>query len=227
MRARRWVRWFGGGLAILAGCAAFDRSPSNDFFVRPLATPALPPVTPASTEAAARVDTIGRRILCANPQLGVRPMFRTIGAPQAEVFHRGTSDVVITEGLVNQCTTDGQLAAILCTQLGRMIAEREAATPTHVRQPSLTPPISTPLATDSLLGSAPDQTRLRELADYETPRQHRNQSVAPPEAATLARVSLLRAGFHDSDIQAAAPLLQKASESMTFERQMTNVPSAH
>lgn len=227
MRAGRWIRWSCGSLTVLAGCMGLDKSGSDNFFHHPQAMPALPPLTPASTEAAARVDAMGRRILCSNPQLGVRPMFRTIGAPQPEIFHRGTSDICITEGLVNLCQTDGQLAAILTTQLGKMIAEREASTPANVRQPFLTPPISTPLATDSLLGTAPDQTRLRELANYETPRQLRNQPVAPPEAGTLARVALLRAGFHDSDLQAAAPLLQKASESLTFERQMTNQPPVH
>ena len=224
MRAGRWIRWSCGSLALLAGCLGLDKSGSDNYFTHPQPPGPLPPLTPASTEAAARVDTIGRRILCANPQLGVRPMFRTIGAPQPEVFHRGTSDICITEGLVNLCQTDGQLAAILATQLGKMIAEREAATPASVRQPALRPPISTPLATDSLLGTAPDQTRLRELADFETPRQLRNQQVAPPEAATLTRVTLLRAGFHDCDLQAAVPLLQKASESMGLERQMTNQP---
>src|SRR5262245_56564931 len=79
---------------------------------------------PPSTAVAARVDTMGRNILAANGQAGIRPLFRTIGVTQLEVFHRGTAEVDITEGLVKQCASDGQLAAILCQELGKMVAER-------------------------------------------------------------------------------------------------------
>src|ERR1700738_2282942 len=62
---------------------------------------AVPPTTQvsysaASVKIAAQVDTLGRRIMTANPQLeqaGVNPTFRTIGAPQEEIFHRGTSEI--------------------------------------------------------------------------------------------------------------------------------------
>src|SRR4051812_17171997 len=99
-------------LILAAGCIENDE-PVSSFF-RPAAPANLPPLDPASTEAAARVDAIGRRILAANPEVGARPLFRTVGSPQPEVFHRGTTDVFVTEGLVKQCPTDGQLAAILC-----------------------------------------------------------------------------------------------------------------
>ena len=181
-------------------------------------------MNPASTEAAARVDCVGRRIVSANPQLAVRPLFRTIGAPQAEVFHRGTTDIMITEGLVRQCTSDGQLAAILCVELGKAVAEREINTPASTRQPDRRPPIDPGLNTDSALGYSPDQTRLRELADYDTLRQQRLQAVAPPDAAALTRVCLLRAGFHDADLQAAGPLLAAANGNNGLERQLAPLP---
>ena len=91
----------------------------------------MPTVNPASTDTAARVDTMGRRILAANPGIGGKPMFTTIGAPQSEVFHRGMTDVFVTEGLVRECT-DEQLAAVLCLELAKMVREREAATPAQV-----------------------------------------------------------------------------------------------
>ena len=49
------------------------------------------------------------------------------------------ADVVITEGLVRQCTSDGQLAAVLCTELGRLVSEREALAPPSVRKPERLP----------------------------------------------------------------------------------------
>jgi hypothetical protein len=220
---------FGLGFVAIAGCFGFEERPGVDLFRRPDPPARLPPMTPASTEAAARVDCIGRRIIAANPQLGVGdrgmgPIFRTIGAPQAEVFHRGTSDIFITEGLVRQCTTDGQLAAILCSELSKAVVERELNAPKSTRQPDRRPPIDPHLTADSALGYSPDLTRLRELADYETPRQQNNQAVAPPDAAALTRVTLLRAGFHDADLQAAGPLLQAAATNSALEKQM-NPPS--
>src|SRR5438045_3996022 len=83
------------------------------------ATRARASFAPPSTAVAARVDTIGRNILAANGQAGIKPLFRTIGVTQLEVFHRGTSEVDITEGLVKQCASDGQLAAVLCQEIGK------------------------------------------------------------------------------------------------------------
>src|SRR5207302_7173324 len=89
--------------------------------------------SPSSLDAAARVDQMGRRLVAANKAAGLQPLFRTIGAPQAEIFHRGatehvTPEIDITEGLVKQCASDGQLAAALCYELGKMVSEREALT---------------------------------------------------------------------------------------------------
>src|SRR5438876_12044934 len=65
---------------------------------------------PSSLDAAARVDQIGRRLIAANKAAGLQPLFRTIGASQPEIFHRGTAEIDITEGLVKQCASEGQLA---------------------------------------------------------------------------------------------------------------------
>jgi hypothetical protein len=210
----------------VAGCFGTD-SPTDTAFRRPELNVPPAATAPASTEIAARVDRVGRTITAANPQAGVDTrslMFHTIGAPQPEVFHRGASDIFITEGLVRQCTTDGQLAAVLCTELGKLVSEREALTPAAVRRPDRSPPIDTSVERDSGWGVAPDQTRLRELADYDRDRKQRTQAVAPPDPAALARKYLVRAGYHDADLQAAAPLLQHARGNATLEQQMTAPP---
>ncbi len=62
---------------------------------------------------------VGSQILTSNPTLGVRPVFTTIGALSEEIFHQDDKAVFITEGLVRECRTDGQLAAVLCHELGR------------------------------------------------------------------------------------------------------------
>jgi hypothetical protein len=220
----------GCGLAVV-GCFSLDEPRQESFFRKPEMPPVPANVTPASTEAAARVDTVGRGILAANPQIGSKPLFRTIGAPRPEVFHRGTDDVFVTEGLVRQCETDGMLAAVLCAELGKMVAEREAAAPAGVRKPERRPPPDVPVAADGFAG-APDQTRLRELADYEQQKrqQARQERLPPPDPQALAkdylRTYLLRAGYSPRDIDAAAPVLQQAAKNYVFEKQMAAGPAA-
>jgi hypothetical protein len=219
----RRIRWVALGCIVAAGCTHFD-DPSR-VCVPPRPDFGPPPATaPASTEAAARVDAIGRGILAANPINGLDSRtvrFTTIGAPQAEVFHRGATDIFITEGLVRQCATDGQLAAVLCLELGKLVSEREALTPASVRQPERMPPIDTGIGRDTGWGVAPDQTRLRELADFDRDRRQRQQPIAPPDPAVLARLYLVRAGYHDADLQAAGPLLQQAQGNAGLEKQMS------
>lgn len=218
----RRIRWMAPGCVAVAGCFGFDEPGTTNAFRRPDMNYPAPPTTPASTEAAARVDTVGRGLIAANPQTGLDTrslMFHTIGAPQAEVFHRG-NDIFITEGLVRQCTTDGQLAAVLATELGKMVSEREAATPAAVRRPERPPPIDTGIGRDAGWGVAPDQTRMRELADYDRDRRDRQQAVAPPDPIALARLYLVRAGFHDADLTAAAALLHQAQANAGLEKQI-------
>jgi hypothetical protein len=224
MRRFRIATWGACGLAA-AGCFSFDEQRQESFFRKPEPQIALPTVSPGSTEAASRVDGIGRGILAANPQIGAKPLFRTIGAPQPEVFHRGTDDVYVTEGLVRLCETDGQLAAVLCAELAKMVAEREAAAPASVRRPERLPPIDIPVASDGLAG-APDHTRLRELADYEKQKrqQARQEKLPPPDPQRLCedylRTYLLRSGYKPQDIDAAAPVLHAAARNFAFEQQM-------
>jgi hypothetical protein len=219
----RRIRWAVAG-CLAAGCAQFD-NPAR-FAAVPAAGPAAPvSANPPAAEEAARVERIGRCILASNPinGLDVRTVrFVTIGAPQAEVFHRGTADVFVTDGLVRQCTTDGQLAAVLCLELGKMVSEREAVAPQAVRQPERLPPIDTGLNRDLAYSGVPaDQTRARELAEYDRERRQRQQPAPPPDPAALARLYLVRAGYHDTDLQAAAPLLQQAQGNAGLEKQLT------
>jgi len=82
-------------------------------------------IRPAPAESAARVDLLGRNILAANPQIGMKPQFMVIGSPQPEIFHKKNEGLFITEALVKQCKTDGELAAVLCHELGKMVSDRE------------------------------------------------------------------------------------------------------
>ena len=135
---------------------------------------------PASEEAAKRVLQVGGQILASNTTLSVRPLFSTIGAPWEEIFHQDDKAVFITEGLVRECRTDGQLAAVLCHELGKMAAERQergAPPPDHG------PPMAAPVGTDYAGAfGPPDGTRAMELAVYEHKRlrpQERRHAARP------------------------------------------------
>ena len=71
------------------------------------------PASTASTESAARVDLLGRKILASNPQIGMKPQFMVIGSPQSEVFHKQSEAVYITDGLVKLFGSERPTIALL------------------------------------------------------------------------------------------------------------------
>src|SRR5262249_9704205 len=144
MKGSVLVRW---PMLLLAasGCFWEDGKPtlvSADPF---RAGPHLPPPqrvahAPATEETARRVTLGGGKGLTSNRQTGRPPLFIAIGSPQLDIFHREGRAVWVTEGLVRQCKTDGQLAAVLCQELGKMVAEREALASPAARVPDRGPP---------------------------------------------------------------------------------------
>jgi hypothetical protein len=154
-------------------------------------------------------------------------MFRTVGSPELEIFHQGTSELVITEGVVNQCKTDGQLAAVLAMELGKMVSEREALAGTHVRRIEREPPMEVRMGSDVAGAGGPaDMTRMAELAPYERDRKHRDEAPPPPpDPRALARLYLLRANVAASELDAAAPVLRAAGQNGALEKQFTSSPA--
>jgi hypothetical protein len=191
--------------------------------------PAAPAVTqvghaPASEEAAVKVAEVGRKVVAANPGLGLRPAFTTLGVTtHEELFHKGDSEVLITEKLARGCQTEGQLAALLCYELGRMASER-AALAAAVSDPG--PPPDVPVGKDSggVFG-APDATRLAELAKYEKRRKALEAPKTAPAANDLARVYLKRAGYDPADLDAVGPLLRTAERHSALEKQLAAPPA--
>ncbi len=179
-----------------------------------------PAQNPASLQAAERVDTLGRRIVAQNPFTGLDPLFHTVGVQEPGVFHRGTGEVFITEGLVKKCETDAQLAAVLCSELAKMMAEKRAAKAIGVDRD----PISDVPGGDSAMwgGMAPDQTRLAELAMHEKKhsRDARRRSAEASDPAALSRELMTGAGFDPKELDAAAPLIRSAGGSEAFQKQV-------
>lgn len=187
------------------------------------------PVTvPANLEASSRVDSMGRRILAANPSIAAKPIFQTIGMPHPELFHQGTTFIYITQGLVQRCQTDGELAAVLCYELAKMVAERESLAPLSVKRREVLPPMD-PGLTKDVIGAQtePDQFRLAELAKYEKERE--NQPAVPTliDPLKLARTYLEATGFEADELDRAKPHLDAAASHYELEGQITgaNMPA--
>jgi len=215
------------GLLLAGGCIMEDSRtllvPSNPFGVAPAVQQQMwPSHAPASLDVAARVDSMGRRIIEANPQLGVRPLFRTIGATDPEIFHVGTSEIDLTEGLVKQCATDGQLAAALCLELGRVISERESLTSPQTRLPERTPPMEVRVGSDNRGTFGPsDQLYRAELGKLDKERRQKTTAVKVPiDPQVLAREYLAKAGYSATELDAVSPVLHAAAENTKFAKQM-------
>jgi hypothetical protein len=176
---------------------------------------------PASDEVSKRVAVAGQKIVAMNSGIG-SPRFLTIGSPDLEIMHLGANDLYITEGLANRCTTEGQLAAVLCLELGKMVAQREILTTPGTRQGQHEPPPEVRVGGDSggAFGS-PDMTRFVELAEYEKKHPQRNDPVPPPpDPDILGRGYLEKAGYKLTDLDAVAPLLREAEANGKLYRQL-------
>lgn len=89
--------------------------------------PQPPKVSADYLRTAERVEDVGRQVLALNPFTGLDPLFHTQGGAARILFHRGTAELVISEGLAKECRTDEELAAVLCSELGQMVAEHRGA----------------------------------------------------------------------------------------------------
>jgi hypothetical protein len=218
-----------GVLALVGGCMPLDLFKTSDSPDMPVVSvnpfgppPALQTVNVAAsapaggnTELALRLDCVGRKVQAANQDTGLDPKFATIGLETPEIFHQRSLAVFVTEGLLKQCKTEGELAALLCLELGKMAAEREAGAAFKARQAEGRAPMEVPIGNAGQLG-AMDGVHQVEMARYE---QRRPRRAPPPEPQTLARLYLEKAGFAKTELDSVAPLLRTAERNYTVEKQ--------
>ena len=165
----------------LAGC--LPCSPSANRIPLVKSAPGVPSMprperlvstAPAMKASSERVLQVGQRLILANPQLGLRPLFITVGVPQPEVFHKGGSlggcQVVVSEGIVRACPSDAELAAVLALELGKIVAERVALASPASRQGNDRPPLE-----------RVDRPRLR--GHVRPLRRHAHDGAGPERAA--------------------------------------------
>jgi hypothetical protein len=228
------------GLAFLAfgGCASLEELHTESDLAQvstsPFAASTAPTVKrarlnfpPAAAEISMRVDAVGRTLLAANPQTSLKLLFAAIAAPQPEIFHVCHADltmVYVTEGLVRQCKSEAELAAVLASELGKAVSQREAAASRAARVYEPPPPLGLPIGSQGN-PLASDPIHQVELARYEKehPRAARRKIVPPPDPLVVAGTILEQAGFQKTDLDMVAPILRAAELNGSLQRQFNGV----
>jgi hypothetical protein len=182
--------------------------------------PPVPKMPPANIEIAQRVENMGHRIIAQNTFAGIEPLFTTIGVPQSVLFHRGPEQMFISEGLVKLCKSDAELAAVICSELGQMVAEKKA-----VRKPvgdhDSFPDASLPNGSPAMSGGAVvDAGRQAELA-YQERRPKAVPAADPVDSAKQARTLLSAAGFDPATLDQVQPLLKQSDRGAILRKQMS------
>ncbi len=172
---------------------------------------------PASLAVAERVENLGRKILAQNTFTGIDPLFFTIGAKESMLFHRGTEQLYISEGLVEKCKTDAELAAVLCSELGQMVAETRAAKNAgrHI-DPIPDASHGAPLFPG---GNAFDAGRQADLA-YHEKRYPRGNASEIVDSIKTTRELLKGAGFDPAEYERVEPLLKQSTRGEQLRKQM-------
>lgn len=166
----------------------------------------------ASTKAATRVHAIGSKLLASNPnEFSTRPVFFTAGVSEPMLFSKRDGQVVISEGLVNRCATDDELAAVLSAELANLSANSNKDNTRHEELPPA------PRLTSDVVGSgnAPDMTRMAEegfMNKRNTPSGRRPVDSAKADRTTLCRNYLKKASFDPESYSKIEPWLKEAEE---------------
>ena len=207
------------GLSIAAAAGCVTEGPDRGKFKNPFASekPA-PPFGPAgSAPIATRVDTIGTGIVASNKSefAGTKPVFFTIGVKEPMLFHRADGGIVISEGLVEKCASDEELAAVLCHELGQFAAKYAERNPGRSAELDLPP---APDLTHDVVGGGggPDMTRAAEAAlmSRGNPRGRDNDRARQrgPDPKTLATNFYVRAGHKAEDFDRVTDLVKTAED---------------
>jgi hypothetical protein len=217
---------------LIAGCLPSEQAtiPTDNPLSRAMPGPVMPtpvmkpPTSPATEQNTKRAETVLTAILQANPDLRVTPKILVIGTPEPEIFHRDTSMIWVTDGLVERCTEDAQLTAVLSLELAKMLSQHSALIALGNRRPERGPSPYTPMSRDvnNSFGNV-DVTRAAELGRYDEARRAALSAPppTPPDPNGLARLYLTKAGGKAEDLTAVAPLLREANSHTTWEKQMT------
>lgn len=179
----------------------------------------VPIQSEASVAVAARVDQVGRQLVAQNPFLGIEPAFHTLGRTEPEIFHRDSHGVFLTEGLVQRCRTDEELAAVLASELGKMSAARRVADRMGVSDPLVAVP-NTSAVNPGGIGSDMNPLGVQAVFDQQLSRRTPRKLAATDEPQQIAAAILKSAGHDPGLLKDVAPLLTEASRNTSAALQL-------
>jgi len=208
------TRWPVGLVCLALGLAGCARDGKDGFaFRNPFNTDRAPDTAKlpaASARAATRVNAVGSEVVATNKDaLGVKPVFFTMGVPEVEISHHKSGMVIVSEGLVERCPTDTELAAVLCHELGKLAAEQPPDRGAD-REPS-----GRPFTPDVVGGHYdPDMTRLAEEAKFDRrgSRAPRTGREGRPDSRALAESFFVNAGHRAEDFARTDSLIREAED---------------
>ena len=203
------------GLAALTGCLQdLKHDWAEVLNWEKVKTPKPPKFAPASLQVAERVETLGRRIIAQNAFTGLDPLFNTIGVAEPMLFHGGTAMLYVSEGLVKKCKNDDQLAALLCTELGVMMAEQRAARGLGRDKDAISEVGDPGLGGGTKAGAIDPKPR------------ERGKPTPAGDPDQFARDLMRGAGFDPAELGRVEPLLRQSDRGEVLRKQMAGSGAA-
>jgi hypothetical protein len=170
----------------------------------------------ASLEVAERVELVGRKVLAQNTFSGLDAdsiQFMVFGVKEQVLFHRGAELLFVSEGIVEKCHTDAELAAVLCAEMGKMVAEKRAAQ--AVRRDA--DPVAEVGRAGGPLFPGGNATEAGRAAGTAPPGQ---KPGAAPDPAAAARELLKGAGYSPAELDRVEALLKPSERGEKIRKQM-------
>src|SRR5262245_7357789 len=167
-----------------------------------VATPNPKTLPPASLATSQRVDELGRKLVAQNTFCGFepgKPLFMVTGHKEAILFHRGTDELIISEGIVEKCQSEAELAAVLCWEMGQMVAEKRTAKALG-REVDPIPDANYGGGPIFPGGTAVDAGQMANLAFHERKFPRTVSRPDPVDAAETARELLKGSGYSPAEL---------------------------
>ena len=196
----------------LTGCLSNGLWDGANTRSREIKSPLTPKQTLAQQATAERVETLGRRVITQNTFTGIEPVFHLLGVKEPMLFHRGTEELFISDGLVKRCKTDDELAAVLCSELGKMVGEKRAG-------------VAVGRDSDPLLRGAGGKQDVGEDVPGAQAVGIESAAIRPwakadADPAKLAEELLRGSGFDTALLEKVAPLLKHADKHDAIRKQL-------
>jgi hypothetical protein len=191
--------------------------PSSPRVVKPTAKE-VAKIPSAPPDLMARVENLGRKIIAQNTFTGIDPVFFTAGVKENVLFHVGTEQLVISQGLVEMCQSDAELAAVLCSELGQMVIEKRTAKALG-RDAGPIPDATAGGGPIFPGGTAFDAGRQVELARHEQQFPKDGSRAAAVDAVSTARELLDHAGYSPLELDRVTWLLKQSDRGEKIRKQ--------